>query len=181
MVVGADSRCLVIQDLKAKLRQLERTGRPRGEAVFTGIEGLDRLLPEGGVRRGTLVEWLSAGAGGGGGGRALGCGREGCPAGGVAVVVDRGGEFYPPAAAAWGIDLGQTIVVHPSTSRDEVWAWDQALRSMAVGVVWGWLAELDDRSQRRLQLAAERGGGIGVLVRPAEARREPSWAGGSLL
>src|SRR3990172_9344057 len=163
MVVGADSRCLVIQDLKAKLRQLERTGQPRGEAVFTGIEGLDRLLPEGGVRRGTLVEWLSAGEGSGAGTLALVCARQACQAGGVAVVVDRGGEFYPPAAAACGIGLRETIVVHPSTSRDEVWAWDQALRSTAVGVVWGWLAELDDRSQRRLQLAAERGGGIGVV------------------
>src|SRR3990172_4624933 len=148
MVVGADSRCLVIQDLKAKLRQLERTGRPRGEAVFTGIEGLDRLLPEGGVRRGTLVEWLSAGNGRGAGTLALVCARQACQAGGVAVVVDRGGEFYPPAAAAWGIDLGQTIVVHPSTSRDEVWAWDQALRSTAVGVGWGRWRGRGDRGAR---------------------------------
>jgi hypothetical protein len=35
---------------------------------------------------------------------------------------------------------------------------------------------LADREFRRLQLAAETGGTLGLLVRPAQARDEPSWA-----
>jgi hypothetical protein len=42
------------------------------ETVATGFSSLDRLLPAGGVRRGSLVEWLAGGAeclaGGDGGG-----------------------------------------------------------------------------------------------------------------
>ena len=38
------------------------------------------------------------------------------------MVIDRAWTFYPPAAAAWGVDLGRLIVVRPQNSRDELWA-----------------------------------------------------------
>ncbi len=102
--------------------------------------------------------------------------REACREGGVLVVIDRRQSFYPPAAAAWGIDVERLIVVHPQNARDELWAAVQALRSPAVAAMWAAIERLDSRAFRRLQLAAQAGRTLGVLVRPANAREQPSWA-----
>jgi hypothetical protein len=72
--------------------------------------------------------------------------------------------------------LERLIVVRPQNARDELWAAVQALRSPAVAALWAKIDRLESRAFRRLQLAAESGRTLGVLVRPAGARREPSWA-----
>jgi hypothetical protein len=92
------------------------------------------------------------------------------------VVIDRGQTFYPPAAALWGIDLDRLIVVRPQSARDELWAAVQSLRSPAVAAVWGMIDRLDSRAFRRLQLAAQAGRTLGLLLRPPSARGQPSWA-----
>jgi protein ImuA len=92
------------------------------------------------------------------------------------VVLDRARAFYPPAAAGWGVDPARLIVVRPRTARDEIWAAVQSLRSPVVAAVWAMIDRLDSRNFRRLQLAAEAGGTLGVLVRGASARGQPSWA-----
>jgi hypothetical protein len=102
--------------------------------------------------------------------------REACRDGGVLVVIDREGTFYPPGAAAWGVDLQRLIVVRPASARDQLWAAVQTLRSPAVAAVWTAIDRLDDRAFRRLQLAAQGGGTLGCLARPARAQGEPSWA-----
>ena len=123
-----------------------------------------------------LVEWL--GDFGKSGAMTLGllAAREACREGGVLVVLDRAQTFYPPAAAAWGIDLNRLIVVRPQNARDELWAAVQALRSPVVAAMWANIERLDARAFRRLQLAAEAGRTLGVLVRPITARGQPSWA-----
>jgi hypothetical protein len=45
-----------------------------------------------------------------------------------------------------------------------------------VAAVVAWPQKLDARTFRRLQLAAEQGGTLGLLVRPQRVRHEPSWA-----
>jgi hypothetical protein len=126
-----------------------------------------------------LIEWLArSGAQMGGGAATFGVlsAREACREGGALVVIDRQQTFYPPAAAAWRIDLERLIVVHPQNARDELWAAVQALRSPAVAAMWAAIDRLDSRAFRRLQLAAQAGRTLGVLLRPASARDEPSWA-----
>ena len=61
-------------------------------------------------------------------------------------------------------------------AQDEAWALDQLLRQPGIAAVLAWIPSGDDRAFRRLQLAAEAGGGLGLLVRPAAARRTPCWA-----
>jgi hypothetical protein len=92
------------------------------------------------------------------------------------VVIDRHGTFYPPAAAAWRLDLTGVIVVHPDNDKDEQWALDQALRCEHTAAVLAWPRRLEGRTFRRLQLAAEASGAVGFFVRPMAAQREPSWA-----
>src|SRR5687768_10543824 len=105
---------------------LQRAGASPPPAHFasisTGCQALDQLLPQGGWRRGSLVEWLSDLPGSGAGALALVAARETHGEGGAVVVVDRLGTFYPPAAAAWRLDLASTIVVHPANDKDEQWA-----------------------------------------------------------
>ena len=159
---------------------LERAGAsplPANPArISTGCPALDHLLPQGGWRRGSLIEWLSESPGSGAGTLALVAAREAHAEGGAVVVIDRNGTFYPPAAAAWRLDLASTIVVHPDNDKDEQWALDQALRCEHTAAVLAWPRRLEDRTFRRLQLAAEASGAMGFFVRPSTAQREPSWA-----
>ncbi|MFP6677958.1 MAG: hypothetical protein VB878_22925 [Pirellulaceae bacterium] len=166
--------------LRGKVQRLETEGRQRwqGQSVIsTGTKPLDQLLPSRGLVRGTLVEWiLGADRSSGAGVLALRAACEAARDGGYVIVFDRQHCFFPPAAAAWGLDLKRLVVIRASSVRDELWALDQALRCRAVAAVWGGLEELDWRWFRRLQLSAEQGGTLGLLLRPARARGQPSWA-----
>jgi hypothetical protein len=127
--------------------------RERARSVIsTGFRPLDALLPAGGVRPGSLVEWLAEGeAGPGGGGAAslafaVAC-RLAAASGGEAseqarprtiVVVDRTGWFHPPAVMPWLGDERRLVVARPSRDDDEIWTIDQALRCTGVAAVLAW-------------------------------------------
>jgi protein ImuA len=171
-----------------------------GKAVSTGIEALDRLLPDAGFREGTLVEWLAES--GSGDQLALLAAAPALGSDRVLIVIDGEKTFYPPAAEALGIDLRRLILVRPgkaagslpresagktTASRSQtprtstlgtetLWALEQTLQSRGVAVTFCRLERLNARVFRRLQLAAERGGGLGFLIRAPSARSEPSWS-----
>jgi protein ImuA len=167
----------VLQKLVEQLRALEEIRwAGAGEVVSSGSAALDRLLAGGGFRRGTLVEWLAAGRADGAATLALLAARPLLAAGGALVVIDRGRMYYPPAAARLGIALANVIVVRPANQADHAWALDQALRARGVAVVWTCLEKRDAHTLRRLQLAAETSGAVGLLLRGGQARDEPSWA-----
>lgn len=172
----------LVEKLQEQIARLEGVRRPQDTAaVSSGCEALDHLLPEKGFRRGTLVEWLAEGDGAGAETLALIAAQNACGTRGTLVVLDPAGEFHPPAAARMGLELDQMILVQASNAADNLWALDQALRCPGVAAVLGWPERLDGRTFRRLQLAAEQGGGLGLLVRPESARHEPSWADVRLL
>jgi hypothetical protein len=171
------ARLDVIADLRERISRIERSERlSTASGLSTGIAGLDRLLPGGGLAGGTLVEWLAEGEASGAASLALAVAAKVVQQGGAFVVLDGRREFYPPAAAQLGIPLERTVVVQPPSTRAELWALELALRSRAVAVALGWLGNVNDRVCRRLQLAAEAGGSIGFLLRPAACRGAPSWA-----
>src|SRR5262249_33087416 len=91
------------------------------------------------------------------------------------------GYCYPPALANLGLDLFQVIFVRPQNRKDYLWALNQSLACPGVGAVLSWPQALDDRAFRGLQLAAEKGGGLGLLVRPLSARGQPTWSEVQLL
>lgn len=144
--------------------------------ISSGIPPLDAVLPGGGFRRGTLVEWLDARQGAGAGLLALQGARQALRLGGMLVVLDGEREFYPPAALGQGIELARLVVLRIREPADAIWALEQALRCAGVAGVIARIARLPDRSFRRLQLAAEAGGSLGFLIRPPQAWWTPSWA-----
>lgn len=174
--LAGKSREQIVALLAQQLRELEGSTTGGQEVVTTGCMALDCLLPAGGLRRGSLVEWLSEGSGTGAGTLALLAARQALPGKGPLVVIDRPAEFYPPGAAALGMAIEELIVIQPRHARDDLWAIEQVLRCEGVGAAWCRLDELSDRALRRLQLAAERGGSVGMLLRPAAVRRSATWA-----
>jgi len=169
MITGANAIApSIVEQLRGRIRGLEKPRRGLGEgALGTGWPPL---------RRGSLVEWLAAGPGSGAALLAWGTAQRAAMEGGAIVVLDRRRTVYPPALAAWGVDLERVIFVQPENARDESWAWDQALRCPGVAAVWGWVERVDSRLFRRWQLAAEAGGCVGLLLRPRDVRNQPTWA-----
>lgn len=173
----ATDRPQVIEELRERMRGLEGGRRwaddgPTG--VPTGLSELDGLLG-GGLRRGTLVEWIGDSAGCGAATLALAVAAQMLRSGGAFVVIDPAGEFYPVAAAQLGIPLDRTAVVRPDAPAPALWAWEQALRCPGVGVTCGQLDVLDDRVFRRLQLAVEEGGGLGFVLRRPGRQAAAGW------
>jgi hypothetical protein len=197
----------LVRSLKEQLRDWERDHRGPAEIVSSGSPALDRLLPDGGFCRGTLIEWLAANSeeekkvsgtefrnrgksrqrnshsvpdtffcGAGAATLTLAIACRACHEAGALVIVDRPRMFYPLAAAGLAIDWKWFVLVRPRNDRDEAWALDQVLRSPGVGSVLCWPQKLPERRFRQMQLAAEAGGTLCLLVRPEEARDEPSWA-----
>ena len=158
----------LLQDLRDRIRGIEgvRDHGPPAAGVPTGFPALDRLLADGGLRKGTLVEWRGDTDGGGAATLALAVSAHVLRSDGTLVVIDAARDFYPVGAAQLGVPLDRTVVVRPDDARGALWAWEEALRAPGVGVTFGWLGATTDRVVRRLQLAVETGGGLGFLVRP---------------
>lgn len=176
-----------LDQLRAQVDRLQARGRLSGgdgEPRFSaGSPSIDQLLPHGGLRRGTVVQWVGE-SGGGAWSLAMIAAAEIAKSemsgGKPLVVFDLNQEFYPPAAVALGVPADRMMVVHKKahhTRSDMIWAIDQALRCEAISAVWCELGSwVNDRDARRLQLAAEAGGTVGLFVRPEEVRRRPSFA-----
>ncbi len=75
--------------------------------------------------------------------------------------------LYAPALARAGLILNRSLVVEPHSAEHAIWAAEQLLRTPAYGAVLAWTRNLREADARRLQLAAEHSGNIGLLYRPA--------------
>jgi protein ImuA len=168
----------VLQELRERIRGIEglHDRGPVSAGRSTGFPALDRLLIGRGLRAGSLVEWRGVREASGAFSLGIAVAGNLVRERGTLVVVDDDRGFYPVGAAGLGVPLDRTVVVRPDDPAAGLWAWEQALRTPGVTVTLGWLPEVNDRIARRLQLAAEAGGGVGFLVRPPDARSPATWA-----
>jgi hypothetical protein len=81
---------------------------------------------------------------------------------------------YAPALSRQGVDLANLLIICHADVRDLLWAVEQSLRSGACGAALAWMHAADHRTLRRLQLAAEAGGGWAILFRPPRAADQAS-------
>lgn len=167
----------VIADLQYQIQMRERGEAVHSNRIFTtGCETLDNLLPNQGIRQGSLVEWLGVGNASGAGTVSLIAGRQVCSQGRPLVLIDTRSVFFPWCLPLLGFDFSEVLLIRPTSQRDALWACEQALRCQSVGLVWANVERINSTSFRRLQLAAESTSGVGFLVRPAKAQSQPSWA-----
>jgi hypothetical protein len=162
---------------------LEMPEMQERQVESSGFRPLDRLLPRGGITRGSLVEWLGDDDASGATTVAIAVAMAlaaGASPAGTILVVDRSGRFHPPAVLPWLTGAAaaspQCIVARPARDDDEAWAIDQALRCRGVTAVLAWPRQVHPTTMRRWQLAARSSQAVGLLVRPGRARRDPSWA-----
>lgn len=139
----------------------------------TGFAWLDEVLPSGGWPEAALSELLLP-ADGVGELRLLWptLARLSHQDGMIALIAPP----YLPFAPAWagaGVQLGRLQIVR-TAPRDVLWATEQCLRSAACSAVLCWPQQADDRSLRRLQVAAETGQCLGFALRPSRAAENPS-------
>lgn len=142
----------------------------------TGCSELDRLLPGGGWPLGALSEILFTQDG-------LGELSLLLPA--LAELTQRRKRIvfvappyipYAPALQGRGVDLDFVTQIR-ADGGDSSWSAEQCLRSGGCGAVLCWLFKTDYAQLRRLQLAAETGGTLGFVFRPAAAAHNPSPSG----
>jgi cell division inhibitor SulA/protein ImuA len=169
----ADARVWKLKDASAA---------PTRPVWSTGRSSLDARLPGGGWPTASLIEVLLDDTGLGEmqlflpalveSQRGIGQGRtDDVP---WLVWIAPPHEPYAPALAQQGIELTRLLVVRPNTAGEALWAAEQALGSGVCAAVLLWLKGSDDRWLRRLKLAAEAGGALGVLFRPERHRFESS-------
>ena len=81
---------------------------------------------------------------------------------------------YAPALAARGVVLERLLLVQGVSAEEGLWAVEQAMKSGACTAVLAWTGEVRGAQLRRLQLAAEQGGCLGVLFRGRQTAAQAS-------
>ncbi|HEY5762455.1 MAG TPA: SOS cell division inhibitor [Rhodocyclaceae bacterium] len=82
--------------------------------------------------------------------------------------------LHAPALLQHGIDLAHLLHVATADAQERNWASERCLRSGAVAATIVWPGMLSFTARKRLQLAAEAGGGSGFLMLPAAAADQSS-------
>jgi len=161
---------------RAQLAQLCRSAEDAGQhgALISGFDELDRRLPRGGWPLGALIELLSVTQGIGELNLFLPALKRLAHSGRYIAWIAPPYIPYAPALLQQGLPLERLLIIYTQSLSESLWATEQALRCPAVGAVLGWAEHLVDKSLRRLQLAAEAGGSLGILHRPLAAAAEAS-------
>lgn len=154
-------RIAMLAALRARMARLDRGARQMELPAVPVAPALDDQLPDAGLARGALHEILVADEGAATGFAALMLARAGGPVLWIAPQPD----LYPPGLVALGLSAASLVLVR-AAGADALWAAEEALRCPAVAAVAVLVRALDLTTSRRLQLAAEKGGGLALALRP---------------
>ncbi|MGB8692930.1 MAG: translesion DNA synthesis-associated protein ImuA, partial [Steroidobacteraceae bacterium] len=184
-----EGRAAVLAQLEQACRSVRGDGRSgaqadehaRPVAQSTGFSELDAVLPGGGWPVGAITELMPEVTGIGELSLLMPALAQLCRAGRHIAWIAPPCLPYPPALIRHGIVLEQLLWIQTRAARSALWAAEQALRCPAIGAVLAWPDNVDDRQLRRLQLAAESGGGCGLLYRAPHCAQQHSPAALRLL
>jgi hypothetical protein len=91
---------------------------------------------------------------------------------GTVVWSDPDGMLYPPAIARAGLPLERLLILRPKALDDEIWAAAECMGCRGIAATIVEPVRLNRVQARRLQLAVERGGGAGILIRSQRSARD---------
>lgn len=158
--------------------RLWRAGSARSQRASesTGVAELDAFLPTAGWPQSSLSEVLFAADGQGELSLVLPLLARLSSGRGRLVLVAPPYRPYAPALVQCGIELDALVVVQAPPNQ-ALWAAEQCLRAGCCAAVLCWPdagRDADERSLRRLQLAAEAGHSLGIAFRPLRAAAQTS-------
>jgi cell division inhibitor SulA/protein ImuA len=156
----------------------DRLALPALPGIPTGFAELDAVLPGGGWPVDGLTELLPA---------RRGIGELSIVIPALAKLSEKDERWlvwitapdanflpYAPALAKAGIRLPRLILIRPRTTKEALWAMQQALTSHAAAAVLAWLGKPALTDLRRLQLAAANAASLALIFRPPEMAGESS-------
>jgi protein ImuA len=164
-----------LEQLRSRVQAIEGLTRDFGDILPLGVADIDQTLPWGGLPLGCLHHVVGAD-------EALG---GVAPAAGAFVAATAGrlksrgdvmwclprykpaDSLYGPGLSMLGLDEDDLILVRARDETEALWAMEEGLACADLAVVVGALtSSLSLTAERRLQLAAERGGTTGFLLQP---------------
>lgn len=155
-----------IETLRTTIERIEgRTARARKVLPF-GIQDVDARLPGGGLAMGALHEVAGGGNGALDGAAAalFSAGVAARTKGKVLWCITKADLFAPSFAQA-GLQPDRVIYVEADDDKTVLACMEEGLRHGGLGSVVGEVARLGMTASRRLQLAAEGTGAIGIALR----------------
>ena len=163
-----------VAELKERIRRLEGGGGPARAALPFGVAAIDGRLPGGGLALGSLHEMAGGGVGvTDAAAAALFAAGIAARTGGKVLWCLTRADLFAPALAQAGLPAARVIHAEAGDDNDLLACFEEGLRHGGLGAVVGEVARLPMTASRRLQLAAESSGTIGLAIRrwrrPAEA------------
>lgn len=163
-----------LKTLREQIERLEGRQSSKRSVLPFGVTTMDSHLPGGGLALGALHE-VAGGGNGAVDGAAAALFTAGIVArtkGKVLWCVTRQ-DLFAPAISQVGLSANRVIYVEAGDEQAVLAAFEEGMRHGGLGAIVGEVAKLTMTASRRLQLAAESSGAIGIAIRrwrrPAEA------------
>jgi protein ImuA len=150
--------------LRESLRGLE--GRRARAVLPFGVEAIDRHLPDGGLLCGAVHEVTGAADGAvDGAAAALFCAGIAARSHGHVLWCLTARDLFAPALAQAGLTPDRVVFAETRDENALLATFEEALKHGALSAVIAETGKLSMLASRRLQLAAETGGTLGLLIR----------------
>ncbi|MDR3516015.1 MAG: damage-inducible protein [Azospirillaceae bacterium] len=156
----------VLDALRSRIRQIESGHRRTASVLPFGIDAIDARLPGGGLSLGALHEVAGGGNGALDGAAAalFAAGIAARTQGPVLWCVTRQ-DLFAPALAQAGLAPDRVIYVEAGDETAVLACFEEGLRHSGLGTVIAEIARLSMTASRRLQIAAEGAGVLGIAIR----------------
>src|ERR1700730_15243580 len=164
-----------IEELRERIRRLESAAGRRRLVLPFGLKAIDRHLPGGGLALGALHEVAGGGNGAIDGAAAalFAAGIAARTRGKVLWCVTRP-DLFAPALSQAGLKSDRLIYLEGDDDKTVLACFEEGLRHGGLGAVVAEVARLPMTASRRLQLAAEGSGTLGIVLRRWRRQTEAS-------
>jgi protein ImuA len=160
------ARSRVVEELRDRIAHLEGSGVRKAVVLPFGVPEMDERLPGGGLAYGAIHEIAGGGAGTvDGAAAALFAGGIAARSKGKVLWCLTRPDLFAPALSQAGLHPDRVIYCEADREDDVLASMEEGLAFGGLAAVVGELVRLPMTASRRLQLAAEKTGTMGLVVR----------------